>query len=208
MDVNRVRRGELIAGVGGIALLLIMFVLTWFSVDFGLSDAEEEQIDVAQEQAEELGFEVPDVGDVSDSVGLNAFESFGIIDLVLLLTVIAAVGVAVATAMARDVALPVAASALTAGLGILSVVLIAYRILDPPGGLDRSLGVFLGLIAAAAVAYGGWMSMQDEGTSFSQQADGLQDRYSGDDAPPPPPPPPAAPASPPPPPPPATGPGA
>ena len=37
-------------------------------------------------------------------------------------------------------------------------------------------GVFLGLIAAAGIAYGGWASMQEEGTSFGAQAENLQDR--------------------------------
>ena len=36
--------------------------------------------------------------------------------------------------MARDVALPVAASAIVAGLGILSFVLVAYRLIDTPVG--------------------------------------------------------------------------
>ena len=72
---------------------------------------------------------------------------------------------------------PVAVSALAAGLGILAVVLILFRIISPPdfgapdSGVDldvgRGIGVFLGLIAAGGVAYGGWVAMQEEGTSFS-----------------------------------------
>ena len=58
--------------------------------------------------------------------------------------------------------------------------------------VGRSIGVFLGLIAAAGVAYGGWTAMQEEGTSFADQADRLGG--GGDDAPPPPPPPPPPPA--------------
>ena len=77
--------------------------------------------------------------------------------------------------------LPVALSAVTAGLGILSVVLILFRIISPPdfglgevaeafGGeadVGRGIGVFLGLIAAAGVAAGGWLAMQEEGSSFT-----------------------------------------
>jgi hypothetical protein len=178
MDHRRLRTGELIAAVGGAALLIIMFLFDWFGIGGAAGDAIE--------QAEELGFATPDI-----DTGANAWDSMEIIRFLLLITGLVAVGLGIATAMARDVRMPVASSALVAGLGILSVIFIAYRILDPPYEAGREIGVFLGLIAAAAVAYGGWRSMQEEGTSFGQQADALQDRHGGgDDAPPPPPPPP------------------
>jgi hypothetical protein len=78
------------------------------------------------------------------------------------------------------------------------VVLILFRIISPPdfgvgdlgdlAGVDvgREIGVFLGLIAAAGIAYGGYEAMQESGTSFTAE----KDRLAGDrDAPPPPPPP-------------------
>ncbi len=34
--------------------------------------------------------------------------------------------------------------------------------------------MFLGLIASAGIAYGGWRAMEEEGTSFGDQADRLQ----------------------------------
>jgi hypothetical protein len=89
--------------------------------------------------------------------------------------------------------MPIATSALAAGLGGLAVLLILFRIISPPDGgagdlvdIGRGIGVFLGLIAAAGITYGGWLAMQEEGTSFS----GPADRLGGGDAPPPPPPPP------------------
>jgi hypothetical protein len=183
MDVSRLRRGELIAGASGVALFIIMF-LNWFGVELG---------GAAGELAEEFGVAV----DVPEAKA-SAWEAFDLIDIILLITVIVAVGLAVATAMARTVSLPVAASALTAGLGILSVILVAYRIIDPPGEeVGREYGVWLGLIAAAGIAVGGWLSMQEEGTTFAGEADRLQDRVGGPDepSPPPPPPPPPPPSS-------------
>jgi hypothetical protein len=179
MDTNRLRTGELIAGIAAVVLFIVMF-LPWFGYDVGGAVAANLGVSV----------DVPDVN-------FNAWESFDFIDLVLMLTVLVAVGLAVATATARTVALPVAASAIVTGLGILSTVLVLYRLINPPADASRKLGVFLGLIAAAAVAYGGWRSMQEEGTTFGDQADRLQDRAGRDDAPPPPPPPPP-PAAPPP----------
>jgi hypothetical protein len=165
METNRLRTGELIAGVAGIALFIIMF-LPWFGLDADVPAG-------AEEAAESVGFALPDV-----DLSVNAFEAFDFIDLVLIVTVVVAVGLAVAALMAQTVALPVAASALTAGLGILSTLLVLYRIIDTPAGLDREFWVFLGLIAAAAIAYGGWRAMQEEGTSFAGEADRIGDRFS------------------------------
>lgn len=186
MDISKLRRGELIAGASGLLLFVFMF-FKWYGVE-----------GPGVEQAEAFGIET----------SVSASKAFDFIDMVLLVTAIVAVGLAVMTAMARSVSLPVAASALTAGLGILATVLVLYRILDVPGeapdpfDVTRKIGVFLGLLAAAGVAVGGWLSMQEEGTTFGQQADRLQDRLSEPDEPPPPPPAPPSSGGPPPPPPP------
>jgi hypothetical protein len=168
MDVSRLNTGEKLAGAAGIALLLIMFLFDWFTVDVG--------------------------GGFADiSVGGNAWETMELIRFVILLAAISGIALAVVAANNSKVDLPIALSAITAGLGILAVVLIAFRIISPPDGgagdfgvdIGRGIGVFLGLIAAAGVAAGGWLAMQDEGATFT-------DRPTGGTAPPPPPPPPTA----------------
>jgi hypothetical protein len=167
--MENLNTGEKIAGISGVALILIMFIFDWFGFSEGPID-----------------------------LGFNAWESFGVIDLVLFLAAIAGIGLAVVAATQSQVNMPVAASAIAAGLGILATVLVLYRIINPPDfgagdfGLDfdadRSIGVFLGLIAAAGVAYGGWRAMEEEGTSFGDQAD----RVGSGGPPPPSPPPPAS----------------
>jgi hypothetical protein len=163
--MDNLRTGELIAGVSGVALILIMFIFDWFTADVG------------------FGVEV----------GGNAWEVFDFIDIILVLAAIAGIALAVISATQSQVDMPIATSALAAGLGGLAVLLILVRIIDPPDGgagdlvdIGRGIGVFLGLIAAAGITYGGWLAMQEEGTSFS----GPADRLGGGDAPPPPPPPP------------------
>ena len=176
MDVNRLGTGEKIAGASGIALILIMFIFKWFGLKAG-------------------------VGGFTVEGSRNAWGSYGFIDIVLFITVVAAVGLAALKASDSDVGLPVAGSAIVAGLGILSVVLIIISIISPPDfganlsgtGIDhtRKIGVWLGLIAAIGVAYGGFRAMQEEGTSFGDQAN----RVGGGGSPPaggPPPPPPTA----------------
>lgn len=162
MDANRLGTGEKIAGISAAILFIDMFLLDWFG--FG-------------------GRVETVVGSIDVGGGANAWQAFGFIDIILFLTIGAAIAVAVMAANANDVNLPIAGSALVAGLGILSTVLILYRILDTPFGADRKIGVFIGLLAAAGIAYGGWAAMQEEGTSFSDQAGGLQ---GGGDPPPPP----------------------
>jgi hypothetical protein len=183
MDASRLRTGELIAGVAGALLFIVMF-FGWFGISV------EDVTGLSQDELTDLAEAFPDAEAEGDSVSFSAWESLSFIDIILAITALVAIGLAVATAAARAVSLPVAASALTAGLGILSTLLILYRIIDPPYALNREFWVFVGLVLAAAIAYGGWRSMQEEGTTFGGEADRLQDRVSGDRTPPPPPPPP------------------
>jgi hypothetical protein len=167
--MDNLRTGEKIAGIAGAALLIIMFLSWWGTPDT---------------------IEVEGLGEVStEGFGgnANAWEAADFLDIIWFLTAVVAIGLAITAATASQVNMPVALSAITAGMGILSVVTILFRLIDTPYDLDRKYGVFLGLIAAAGIAYGGWRAMEEEGTSFSDQADRL-----GGDAPPPPPPPPAS----------------
>jgi hypothetical protein len=194
MDTSRIGQGQMIAAVAAIVLFIVMF-LSWYSVE-GLSDETQEQAEAAIELAEEQGIEVPEGAQdaVDDAGSISAWDAFDLIKIVMLLTIAAAIALAVMTAMGSAVNLPVAMSAIVAGLGILTTLLVLYRVIDPPAeGLDRSYGVFLGLIASAGIAYGGWRAMEEEGTSFGDQASGFQDPGPGAGAPPPAAPPPAAP---------------
>lgn len=195
MDASRIRRGEMIAAVAAIALFIIMF-LTWFSFP-EVGGVSTEDAREAIEAAEEAG--VPTAGAdealdaAEDASSINAWDAFDFIKIVMLLTIIAAIALAAISATATKVNLPVALSAIVAGLGILTTLLVLYRVIDPVGELDRSYGLFLGLLAAAGIAYGGWTAMQDEGTSFQGEADRVQgDRGTGTGSPPPPPPPPSS----------------
>jgi hypothetical protein len=171
MDVNNLNTGEKVAGISGILLLIIMFVFSWFTY------------------GDDSGF--------GGDVGLNAWESFAWIDWVLFLAAAGGIALAILAAMQSDLDVPVPLSAVVAGLGALGLVLVVFRIISPPDfdvfGIDtgvdagRSIGVFLGLIATAGVAAGGWLAMQEEGTSFSDVGGGgAAPPPGGGGAPPPP----------------------
>jgi hypothetical protein len=136
MDTSRLTTGDIIAGVGGIVLLISLF-LPWYGVS----------VDVAGFSASESG---------------NGWQALGFIDILLFLIALVTIAVVAARAAARLPA-EVPGAVVLLGLGALAVLLVLFRIVDipvdnVPDGVDvsRKLGVFIALIGAGAVAYGGW----------------------------------------------------
>ena len=62
-----------------------------------------------------------------------------------------------------SVSYPVAGSSVALGFGGLALLLIVYRLINPPGSgdVDREIGAWLGLIAAAGIIWGGWLGIQE-----------------------------------------------
>jgi ABC-type amino acid transport system permease subunit len=155
-----VRRGERVAAVSAIALFAFTF-LRWYGA----------------EPAGEATFPT--------DAGGSAWQTLSLVLAVLLVTVVVAL-VAGALRLSGSKWRPaVPLNAAVAVLGGLSALLILLRIVFPPdlgsvGGIaldaTRSLGVSLGLLAAAGVAYGGYRAMGEEGSSFETIADGLADK--------------------------------
>lgn len=107
--------------------------------------------------------------------GQSAWEALDVIPIVLLITIAAALAVAALRFMDAIHRPPVPVNAVVASLGIVSVLLILFRIVDPPnfggeGILDFEgsvqLPMFLALAAAAGIAFGGWLAMREEGISL------------------------------------------
>ena len=183
--MDRLSTGEKIAGGSAVLLFIFMF-FDWFKVDVSGGN-----------------------GLFSLSIGGNAWEAFSTIDIILMIVILAAVAVAVIRISDAVFEPPFSLNAAVAILGGIAVLLILYRIIDPPGdtsgvpGVDinPAVGIFLGLIAAAGITYGGYRAMQEEGTSFGEIGEGFSSRGAGT----PPQQPPAATPPPPPPPPPSSG---
>jgi len=141
MDFARISFGEMVAAVSGFLLILFMF-LPWFGADIGLGD----------------------VG----SVDANFWEVSDILDILLFLVGLIAIGVALARAAgAMPANLPAPVGTIVLGAGALAVLIVLFRLLVPPdGGVDgvdigRKIGVFLGLLAAAGVAFGGYTASNE-----------------------------------------------
>jgi len=142
--MGELTRGKLIAAACGLALLVLMTLFSWFDTSsIGGGDFSA--------TAYAAGLDTT----------LNAWQAFGFIDLILLLTALAAAGVAVLGAVERGARAPVAPELVVLALGALSTLLLLYRILDPVLGAGRKAGLFLGFLAAAGVAVGGWIALQE-----------------------------------------------
>ena len=160
MDTSKLTLGDQIAAASGIALIIVLF-LPWYGVDVN-------------------------VGAFSASESANAWEALSFIDILLFLIGLVAIGVPVAKAMGSlpdDIPGPL----LVLAVGGLAVLLVLFRLIDLPtpdggGGVDfgRKIGIFLGLIAAAGITYGGWRANEEAPASSTPAA-----------APPPPAPPPS-----------------
>jgi hypothetical protein len=190
MDVDRLNTGEKVAGAAAVLLFIFMF-FTWF------------------------GVEVSGSGGFSGTVpgaGGSAWDALDFIPIVLVITIVVALVNVFLRLSDSAYEPPISMNVAVAVLGGLSTLLILYRIIDPPsfgsfGGVSvdgtREVGIFLGLVAAAGIAYGGYRAMQEEGSSFSGTADRLSGGGGGGPTPPsgagtPPPPPPSSTGTPPP----------
>lgn len=180
MDTSRISFGEMVAAASGVALFIFMF-FPWYGVDVeGL----------------------PGVGDTPD---FSAWEAFDLIDILLFLAAAIAVAIAVLRALGSMPDLPAPPGRIVLIAGAVATVLVLFRLLVTPGedtellGVDieitRKIGIFLGLIAAGGIAYGGYRQLNDPASAGSLGSGG---GTTASTATAPPPPPPAAPPTPPP----------
>jgi hypothetical protein len=134
MRLKPPRVGEIVAGAGG-ALLLISLFLPWFrATGTGRGTADE-----------------------------VAFEAFAVLDLLLVALALAGLGLLLAEMVTPTPAIPVAWAALTGLLGLVGTLWVLVTVLSPPAAGLEPLFALLGLVAAAGVTVGAFLSMRDEG---------------------------------------------
>jgi hypothetical protein len=169
MEVDRLSTGEKISAVSAILLFIFMF-FDWF------------------------GVKVSSVTGFSGSLsgGGSAWDALDVIPIFLMAAIVVALAVAVIRLTDADVEPPFSLNTIVAALGALAVILILYRIINPPDtpefagvSVDVTLKfwIFVSLAAAAGIAYGGYSAMREEGTTFGDAADRLSGRSGGGAAP-------------------------
>jgi len=138
LDANRLSQGQLVAAIAAIALFIISF-LPWFGVSGAVT-----------------------VGGttIGGSQNFSLWEIENPLDIYLLIVILVALVPAVLALMGDGADAPMASMA-TALLGGVGTVLILYQVFDTPGITDRKIGLFLGLIACAGIAVGGYLTMQE-----------------------------------------------
>ncbi|MGI8714994.1 MAG: hypothetical protein ACR2NR_17795 [Solirubrobacteraceae bacterium] len=124
---QRLRRAEVLAGVGGLALLVFLFVLNWLR---------------------------------SGGHNRHGWAAIPVLRWFLLVAALAALALAVTQATSRSPAVPVSLSVIVTVLGGLGTLLLIIRLLTTSDGLCA--GAFLGLVAVAGIAVGGFASMRRE----------------------------------------------
>ncbi len=149
-SLSRLRAGEVIAGVGGLLLLVFMFALKWYGLGGRLSEGH---------------------AGLPGATSWSGWQELPVLRWLLLLTGACAIALAYLQATRSAPALPVTFSMIATVLGALSTIALVVRVLIAPpslpatGSLDRLTGAYLGLFAALAIAYGGFASMRQEGGS-------------------------------------------
>ena len=147
-DPARLRPGEWIAGAGAIVLLASMFLLQWYEVTSGSGRSGSK---------------------FSVSTSVNGWQALTAIRWLLLVTIVASFGLVYLQASRRSPAIPVTMSLVVSVLGILTVLVLIFRVLiDLPalvGTVSASAGAYVGLVGAIAIACGGYASMRQEGVS-------------------------------------------
>ncbi|HEX2049586.1 MAG TPA: hypothetical protein VHJ34_03015 [Actinomycetota bacterium] len=147
MDLDRLSRGERIALIASALLFVAFFVPMWASISAG-------------------GF----------GADFNGWDGYGILGKLALLCTLA---VLVLTALRlTDVALPdmpVSRGLLLLGLsGVATLMLLLGLLVGPNDNgadgvqgvdVDRGLMLFVGIVLAAAMTYGSYLTMQEEGTA-------------------------------------------
>jgi cation transport ATPase len=142
--VTRFRtREDLIPAAAGVVLLLDM-LLRWYEIP-----------------KRTIG------GAVSPAVSANAWQAFGYLDLLIAVTVLVSLAIAVLGAAGR---VPAQARMALDGLATITVVMIAYRLLNQPGPNDLvqvSPAAWIGLLLALVVLGGSLRS--DAGGTYHRR---------------------------------------
>lgn len=139
--------GAAIAGAGGVLLFISLF-MTWY-----------------QFPGAGIGGQVGDVLglDVGEALTRSAWEAFEVLDVLCVAAALVAVVRAAVAILGPDDNPSIPGSILTLALGAIALALIVYRTANPPGiGLDRELGLWIGLFSAGAIVYGSFVAMQSD----------------------------------------------
>lgn len=143
MDSSRLRTGETVAAVGGLALFVFLF-FDWFGGG-----------------AEVSGNVLSGTATISHP-GVSGWDALtDLPGFLIILSGLSGIALAFLAAAGQRVNVPVQRGVVTAWLGALAVVLILWRMFA--GSPTLKIGIFLGLAAAVMITAGAVMALSDDG---------------------------------------------
>jgi hypothetical protein len=137
VDVSRLSRGEQVAGVAAVLLIVDMF-LNWYSANLNSA---------LQAQADRLGIDT----------NADAWQVFSTTDILIFITAVAALVMVGMRVMGRSASLPVSLPLVVAVLGAFTALVVLWRIINQPGEnefINVEYGAYLGLLLLIALTYG------------------------------------------------------
>jgi hypothetical protein len=138
LDSSRLRTGEIVAGIGGVALFVFLF-FDWVS-----------------------GGAVVTGNVVITHPGISGWDYLtDLTGFLIILSGVSGIALAYLAAAGQRVNAPVPRGLVTAQLGVLAVLLILWRMFA--GSPTLKIGIFLGLAAAVAIAFGALMALAEDG---------------------------------------------
>ena len=163
VDLKKLSRGEMILGISSVALFILSFLPLWAKLETELSEEFED---------------IPGADAAETSERFNLWDAYGFLAKLAIVLALVAIIILVVRLMAPHIKFPVPAGQIYLGLGGVALVLMALSLLTGPEGDQGStdfgfgsievsrglIGLLLGIAAAAGMAYGGWLHMQEEGS--------------------------------------------
>jgi hypothetical protein len=172
MTFTRLGRGDLLAMVAALALLLVM-ASDWYTTKLGEQARDVQSKILPQVNNETVPSESEKEGAFADSQEKNAWQADGLIDRLILIALVAAAVLALLAAWARaagrSVRLgPWSPSAVASIVGLAACLMLAYRILQPPGlnsGAVVKVGAPLGLVCIGLLTIGARVATRGEASA-------------------------------------------
>ena len=163
MDSSRLRTGEIVAGIGGVALFVFLF-FDWFGGG-----------------AEVSGSLVNGTATLSHP-GISGWDALADLPgFLIILSGVSGIALAYLATAGQRVNIPLQRGAVTALLGALAVLLILWRMFA--GSPTLKIGVFLGLAAAIAITAGALMALGEDGFQLLVAVAGGRTRAASASAP-------------------------
>jgi hypothetical protein len=167
MTFTRLGRGDLLAMLAALALLLVM-ATDWYSTKQGEQLRHDQGLVRPQLNSADDPKVSTQLGESADMQEKNAWQADALIDRLILIALVASIALALVAAWARAADRrigPPSPSALASLVGLVACAMLVYRILQPPGLNAAAVvkaGAPLGLLCAGLVTIGSRVAARGE----------------------------------------------